>query len=219
MIRGKEVGLSLTSFAVGASIAAGAYFTEGYWQSMLLDLAIAFVALGAGLMVINFYLDMRARKSALEPMLELVEESIQQHHNDLMDRAWASIGKPQFSDLVDRYVERGRDPLALTPSERDAIYEMVKSDRDNLHRLQDHLDEQLKELTLILGWSFDPRILQHAFSCRSAIARMRTLDFDDTDATKREVCQMFLDIDISAFGLHGHLAEAIGLKAREVYYE
>jgi len=219
MIRGNEVSLSLASFAIGVSIAAGAYFTEGYWESMLLDLAMVFVALGAGLLAINFYLDMHARKSAVEPLLELVEEAIQEHHNNLVDRAWERIGKPQFNELVDRYVKHGRDPLALTPGERDAVYEMVKSEREVLNRLHDHLDEQLKELALILGWSFDPRILQHTFVCRSAIARMRAIKFDDTEASKRQVAQTFLDIDISAFAVHGHLAEAIGLRARELYYE
>jgi hypothetical protein len=219
MIRGREVALSLASFAIGAGMAAGSYYLEDYWRHLLLDAAMVFVALSAGLLAVNFYLDMRARRSAIEPLLELVEPSIQQHHNDFLDKAWDRLGKSQFSKLVDRYEASDRDPLVLTPDERDSIYEMVRSDKESFFRLYEQLEEELKELALILGWSFDPSILQHSFNCRYSIARMKGADFDDTDATKAEVCKLFLDIDLNAFALHLHLAKLQGLRMRDLYYE
>jgi len=219
MLRGKEIFLAVASFMAGVAVAAGAYWTEGYWESLLLDVAVMFAALGAGLIVVNLYLDRSARKAAMEPLIELIENSIQQHHNDLMDKAWETIGKPQFNDLVDRYLEHGRDPLALRPDERDALYEMVKSNRENLSSLHDKLEADLKELALIMGWAFDPKILEHVFRCRYSIARMRTVSFDDSDSAKREVAGLVLDIDIDAFSVHSHLAHAIGFKAKDMYYE
>lgn len=211
--------LAAASFTAGVGMAAGAFWLEGYWRSMLLDLGMVFVTLAAGLIVVNLYLDRSARKSAMEPLIELIETSIQQHHNDLMDKAWERIGKPQFNQPVDRYLENGKDPLALTPDERDAIYNLVKSNKENLASLHHKLEEDLKELALIMGWSFDPKILEHVFRCRYSIARMRTASFDDSETAKREVSGLLLDIDIDAFSVHSHLAHAVGFKARDMYYE
>lgn len=219
MIRGKEITLSIVAFSVGIAIAVGAYFTEGYWESLLLDAAMVFVALGIGLIVINFYLDMKARREAVDPLLGLVQTSIQQHHNDLIDRAWEKLGKSRFSELVDRYMKHGNDPLALNAEERDAIYVMVKSDKDRILELHNQLQDELKELAAILGWSFDPLILRHIFECRYAITRLRAIEFDDTNETKAEVCRLYLDIDINAFGLNSHLTGLIGLKKEDMYYE
>jgi hypothetical protein len=219
MIRGKEVVLAAASFTAGVGMAAAAFWVEGYWRSMLLDLGMVFVTLAAGLIVVNLYLDRSARKSAMEPLIELIETSIQEHHNDLMDKAWERIGKPQFNQLVDRYLENDRDPLALTPDERDAIYNLVKFNRENLALLHHRLEEDLRELALIMGWSFDPKILEHVFRCRYSIARMRNVSFDDSDAAKREVSGLLLNIDLDAFSVHSHLAHAVGFKAKDMYYD
>ena len=85
--------------------------------------------------------------------------------------------------------------------------------------MYEKLEEDLKELALIMGWSFDPKILEHVFRCRYSIASMRNIAFDDSEAAKRDVTKLTLDIDLDAFSVHSHLAHAVGIKAKDLYYE
>ncbi len=216
-MKGKEWMLAIVTMVISLGFAIGGYFSTGYWQSLFINLATTTLGLTLALVVINVYLDLNTRKDAIKPLLKLVKPTIQEHHNALLNKAWASFGKPQFAELIDRYSENNGDPRSLAPQERETLYKMIKEDKDALFARISTLEAELKELALLLGWSFKPGILRASFSCRYAIVRLKTVNFDDSDQSKLDACEHFLDLDIAAHSVFHQLVEFLGMKKSDVY--
>ena len=199
-LRQNEVVLGALFFIVSLLCGVWAYFiTPGFYQSLLAGITTTLFGVSAALFAVNVYLGRRSRKSAISALLKLVSPSIEENHSKLLNEAWTRFGKPQFRELIQRYEENNGDPQALDPSERDTLYDMIKPKKLSYDRLLNKLEQDLKELTFILGWSFDPEILRNCFSCRHAIAKFRDLALEDSLQNKYDICEQFIDIDLYSF--------------------
>lgn len=218
-MKGKEWILAIVFLLVAVAFAVTGHRVTDYWQALCINLATTCLGLAAALVVLNVYLDLSTRKAAIRPLLQLVAPTMRDHQNALLDTAWNRFGKPQFKEIITRYTKNNGDPRALTPQERNGIYEMVKEDRDSLFARMDKLELELKELALLLGWSFKPGILKSSFSCRYAIVRLRAIEFDDSDQSKLDACEHFLDLSFMAHSVFAQLVDFIGLNKSDVYGE
>lgn len=217
-IRGHEKKIAILSFLLAIGLAAAGYFaSSAYIGGLLANIASTFLGLSIGLYIVNIYLDRESKRAAVTSLLKLIAPSIQGHHNALLHEAWNRFGKPQWGEIIGRYTENGGDPRALTPEERQKIYDMVKAGKVKYDSTFTTLEAELKELALILGWSFDPGILSASFNCRYAITKLRAATFDDSEEAKLEVCEHFLDTEFtSSLVFHG-LVELLGLDKKAIY--
>lgn len=217
-IRGKESLFAILSVIVGVALAvAGMFIPQPYISGFIANLATTFFGLGVGLYIVNIYLDRKSRKTAVTSLLRLIAPSIQAHHNALLTEAWNRFGKPQWGEIMDRYADNDGDPRALTPDERHTIYEMVKAKKAMYEVRFTTLEAELKELAVILGWSFDPSILGASFNCRYAIAKLRAATFDDSEDSTLVVCEQFLDVDFTSSQIFHRLVELLGLDKKKIY--
>ncbi len=215
-MKGKELIATGGALFAAIIVATIAYFTSGYWTSLFLNLASTLIGIGVGIALINVYFDVKSRRRAIQPLLQLITPSIAKVHNSLLRRGFDNFGMPQFKEIMDRYHVNNRDPRALSPDERNKLYDIVKSDKNGVLALYDMLESDLRELTIVLGWSFDPQILASAFACRYAITKMRSVVFDDSDQCKLDVCEQFLDVDGAASLVFARLVKVTG-QGSEVY--
>lgn len=216
-IKGHEIAISIAVYILSLALFIGAYFIGSqYWQSLTIGLGTTALGLAVALTVVNVYLSQKEKKKAIKSLLMLVAPSIQKHHNDLLEKAWDKLGKPQFGELVDRYKENNGDPRALSPEERTSIYEIVKTNKSELDVSLNKLDSELKELSFILGWSFDPKILSASFKCRFAIQQFLALEMNDEKQTILDACESYLDADIQAFNVFGLLVVYLGMSGKDV---
>ena len=218
IIRGRENIAAVVLAILGVAIIYyGERLTSSYYQSVAANLGTGVIALAAGIALVNVYFDYHARRRAVRPLLKLVTPSIQKHHNDLLQEAWNVFGKPQFGELLSRYASNNGDPLALAPDERRKLYDMVKPKKKTHDDLLLKLDAELKELSFILGWSFDASILESSFSCRFAITKFLTTTCDDTDQSVKDICEQFLDIAFMSHQVFDGLVTIIGMPKDEIY--
>jgi len=213
----KEIYLATACLLLFIALAIGAAYSNPYWQALLINLSTTALGLAIALIVINVYLDRSARREAVRPLLKLIAPAIGAHHNDLIHAAWDRFGKPQFGEIAKRYTENNGDPRALTPDERNSLYDIIKTNRDRVLDLLGRIDNDLRELVVIIGWSFDPDILKHAFSCRYAISQLRIITFDDSNDAKLAICEQFLDADMMAFAVLRNLHSLIGSPKEELF--
>ena len=216
-MRGRERLFSLAAGLTAILLAVFAFRSDGYWRSLLLNVSTTALGLSAALAIVNFYLDMSAKKTAVYPLLRLIAPSIEEHHNQLLDKMLARFSRPQFQEMAKRYHDNKSDPHALTHDERNAIYEIVEHDKDSFFLQYDRLEQELRELAIILGWSFSPAILSDSFNCRYAIAKLKATCFDGSDGAKLQVCENFLDVDINSYSVFAGLVELLGLNKDEIY--
>lgn len=219
-IRGNEHRLALASILAALAIGIGGYFvSNSYLASIAANLSTTMFGVGIGLYLVNLFLERDARKQAVMSLLKLVAPSIQEHHNALLIEAWNRFGKPQWGELLKRYASNGGDPHALTPEERNKIYGMVKSEKAAYETRFLKLESELRELALILGWTFKPSILSSSFNCRFAITKLRAASFDDSEPAKLEVCERFLDVELTSSAVFHELVELLGLDKKGIYSE
>lgn len=214
----KEKRYAAISTATGVIIGClGSFVPSVYWSSFCANIAVGLLGLGAGLFLINFYLNREAKKEAVFSLMTLVAPSIEQHHNDLLEEAWGTFGRPQWGEMIDRYISNNGDPTSFTPEERDKIYAMIKAKKEfYIDRLR-KLETDLRELVLILGWTFDPSILAHCFNSRYSILKFSTSSFDDSTETKKAVIEHFLDAEITSNQVHSGLVRLLGWKEKDIY--
>jgi hypothetical protein len=217
-VRGHEAYLAWAALvtAIILGVTSG-LVSDQYRQSVLIELMSTMLGLSLGLFLVNVYLERRNRRDAVRPLLALVAPSIQRNHNDLLSAAWGTFGKPQFGELLRRYMGNNGDPQALSPAERDSLYGLVKGQLAALQTQLDRLDADLRELTYMLGWSFKPTILRSAFACRHSIQQLRLVTFDDSAESKLRACEHFLDVDIHAFSTFNALVELLEVPKHMVY--
>jgi len=195
--------VATSGFVGSAATAAGAYWASAaYWRPLLLNLAATFLAAGLAVVIVNLYLDRGSRKDALKALLRMVLPAIKDMHNSILDEVFKRFGKEEFDSLVKRYTDAGGDPRALTPAERDKFYGLVKDNHDRLRDLFRRLNEVMKELTAILGWSFNPDLLREVFFCRYAVSKFLLLKLDDTDQGKLDAVEQFFDSHIKGFTVY-----------------
>ena len=208
-----ELVLGALALAGAIGIAVGGGFAgESYVSSLCASVASTLLGVAIALTLVHFYLQRKSRREAVESLLQLVLPSIRDHHNTLLKHAHLAMGKVQFEKVVDTYWDHNGDPVALSPEQRNAIYTIITGNWADYEKIFLKL-----EAVTVLGWSFDPYILDHAFQCRYAIAKLRALTLDDDEQTKLDACEQFLDADTHAATVFARLVKTLGLSDSDVY--
>lgn len=208
-----KAALIFWNFALAIVFAVVAWFTDSdYFCPFAINLATTFFAVGWGVIVINIYLERSARRSAVAPLLGLAHESIAQLHNTLLDTMWARFGKEPFGRLLDGYRESGGKPTAISAPERREFYDAVKKDRSKLYDLLDQLDVTLEEMSWLVGWNLDSRVLGAALTSRRAIQHFKKIEFKDTEEDQLAVLEHVLDADLSAQVVRARLLAMTDIK-------
>ena len=198
---------------VGIIGCVAAYWMPPFFQGLLVEVGVTLLAFAMGLSFINVYLNTAEKKRAAIPLLQMIAPALSKLHNDfVIEKGRIEFGTPNFNALLDTYQENNRDPKALSPQQRDGLYNIVKTNRTDILNLIGELHDQLKEMSFILGWSFSPVVIRASLDCRLNIVKLQNLNFDDTTQAKLDACELFLDIDAQANAVLDDLKGLLGKK-------
>jgi hypothetical protein len=204
---------SAVTLLLGTILIIAASVFAGYWQGLMLNLGTGFLGLSVALLIVNYLLAKEEKKKAAVPLLRMVAPAISEFHNDhFIAPGHLAFGMPGFQDLFDAYESNHRRPEALSPPQRDGLYELIKQHREHALPVLNTVHDQLKEMTSLLGWSFSPKIVTASLDARLNIVKFRNLMLDDKDATKLRACELYLDIDAACGGVLRELTDLLGKK-------
>jgi hypothetical protein len=184
---------------------------DPFISNVMLALFSATVSIAIALFIVNFLVDQRSKRIAAAPLVRLVQGPILHLHNEYFIRLGREkFGTHQFNSLIDAYQNNGRDPIALSPDQRERISEMIEDNKSEIISAAKSIDVRLSDLITVLGWSFDAKIIASALTCKQNISEMLSnIDpLDDVQRLKRT--EMYLDIDASASGVLKRLVEVLG---------
>lgn len=185
----------------------------GYWQDLALGLATTFLGLGIGVLAVNAYLSSADKRQFAKPLLKMIAPQVEELHNELViQHGINTFGKNDFERILEVYKKHKGDPQAFSPQQRDALYAAIELIKPDLIRVHDILTEQLRELTMLLGWSFDSRVTSAALSARLSFATFKAANWDGSDETKRVTIEAYLDSDAATGAVVHHLIAYLGVK-------
>lgn len=203
---------------VGSLIAAGAGYRiePGFWQNILVGLATTFFGIGLAVVSVNHFLSSSDKKQAAAPLLQIIRPNVQELHNKLLlEHFHDCLGKHQFETLLGIYWEHKGNPQAFSPEQRETMYQVIAKVKSEVVRVHDALQEQLKEVTLLLGWSFDTEITGAALDARLHYASFKTIHWDGSDEAKLLAIKSFLNAEAATSAVFGMLVSYLGLKDDE----
>jgi len=184
---------------------------DDFWQSVLLHIFGTLLAVTIGLVIVNIFLENRARRDAVKSLLLLAADAIQDFHNGWLDLAWAKFGRDQYGDIGNEYMKSDGKPEALKKSVRSDLYGIVKGNALLLKHIE-ALDEAMTELSRMGGWSLDPSLLSHCLDARKSLGKLKRATFDDKDESIDYVAEHILDADIRSQMARTRLMELAGIK-------
>ena len=183
-------------FGLTAILIAAAYFVpSSFWQAVAINTGTCFLTLGVGLILVNIYLERNARRGAVRSLLLLSSRTIIEYHNELMDLCWARFGRDDWGKIGQEYLNSNGQPEAVKQEVRDFLYDLAKNNRSLMSKLE-RLDESLTELSRMVGWDLDPRLLESCLDSRIAIGRLKDIDLDDSAKAKDLATKYIMDSDI-----------------------
>lgn len=202
---------------IGALAAfAGAYWLCGYWQNLSISLASVAMSLGAAVLIVNHFILSSDKKLAAKPLAKLIAPNVHKFHNDLfIQNGRDTFGKEKFESLLGIYAKHKGNPEAFSPEDLKAIYESVKKQKDDVAKVFDLLQEQFKELTIMLGWSFDTKIISGAFEARINYATFKAAAWDDSKESQLIIVEAFMDADSATSLVYDSLLHYLGLKEED----
>jgi hypothetical protein len=208
--------IAAASLMSAVALCASAYFAHGYWHDLAMMLANVAVSLGVGLLVVNRYLNTDERRRAAMPLLRLIAPAIQEFHNEhFIRRGRLAFGTPVFNELIASYQKHGRRPDALSPAQRDGLYELIKTGKAEFEPIITRLLDTLKEISSILGWSFSPSLMRNILDCRYNIVALQNLKYDDTIEDKLRACEHLLDFEADSAAVLRDLTSLLGMKEQD----
>lgn len=204
---------------LGITCIVGARFLVDYYQSLLLASGFMLLGVSVAILVINHYLAMDEKRAATLPLLRTISPAIADFHNNLLKSAFTYFGKDEFSSLIDKYVDDNGDPRAFTPEERNRVAAMVEQEYPLISPTLDRMENDLKELNMVIGWSLNPKVAGEACECRLSISRLRTEMGLGEKKDSMRVAEHFIDVSLHAHVVFEALREMAGLKDSEAYGE
>jgi len=193
---GMKRNLTLATFGVGLLALVGGYFCPSpFFQAFLINISSSFLAIGSGLLIVNIYLERQARKGAVKSLLVLSNEAIAEFHNLWLDLIWAKMGSEGYDQTVQGYIKAGGKPEALKESARLDIYNAVNANKA-LQSAVDKLETTLTELSRLVGWDLDPRVLEASLDARLAIGRLKAVEMDDSAKSRDMVTENIIATDL-----------------------
>jgi hypothetical protein len=189
-----ETIFSIIALIVGIVVLIlGAHQKDTYIQSLYANGGVTFIGLAVALWIVNIYLDRRSRNAAKHALFELVGESLSDINNKFLRCAHDYYGSPKLDELTDTFQKNERSATALSLNQRAELWRLLQNNSTTLDPLLQRLDGELKELCNLVGWSFDPRLLYLAVSCRTAIAQYTRTKSGTSDDDIKLGCENFLE--------------------------
>ena len=209
---------ALPSFLLAVAAAVGAFWLTDYWQSLLLSLSSVLLGLAAALWVINGFINQEERQGAAVVLMQMVHEDVSSYHSNFLDRGRERFGIPAWNGIIDAMNENQRDPNSLAPEQRLTLLEIIRENKESLLANCNTIDERFREISYILGWSFNPRITRNCISSRMEIQKFKTLassseELDDEQSKK--LIELYFDIDADASAVLDSLADILGISLTE----
>lgn len=203
-------------FGIGiAVIYLGSILTD-YAQGVALSFGTTLLGFGIALFVVNGLLDSSDKRLAAFPLLKMMARSVSHYHNNLfIENCRLAFGKEEFSKLIDTYQKHKNDPKAFSPEQRDRLYGIITDNEDELKQTVEKLGRELEEVSNIIGWSFNPKIMRDCLEVRLNSREFCDMDFDSDVNTKLRACELYLDMEADATAILNRLAGYIGLSQDE----
>ncbi|GAB5562655.1 MAG: hypothetical protein SynsKO_43020 [Synoicihabitans sp.] len=202
-----EVVCALLALLIGIIvIILGKHQPDAYYQAIMGSAGITLIGLSLAIVIVNYYLDKKNKVRALTALFELVGPSLHRLTNTLVKIAHDEFGQTGFDEITDNYQRGDWKPTSLSREQRNKLYELLKSNKNDLSKIVSEMDEALKEFCSVVGWSFDSTILFRAFTCRASISKLKRVNYDDTDEEVKVVCELYLDIALHSNGIYKKLS-------------
>ncbi len=206
-----RLGYAAIAIAVVIAIAGG--FLSGYGQQVALAVMAAVLGLGLVILFVNSILNSSEKREAAQPLMQMIQPYVVRLHNDFVRKGRDRFGIEGFATLLNLYTRNSRKPEAFSLEDRERLYVYVAEQRQELTGYYDILQDQLRELTTIAGWSFDPTIVASALSARLSIATFKALKWDNMDdKSKLKAVESYLDIEAETSAVFRKLVLYLGLK-------
>lgn len=210
-----KIGIISVLLAIAMAL-AGFSQSPGFVQDVLVGLSTTFFGVGLGVVVINYYLTSVDKKSAAGPISKLIAPNIAKLHNELfIKHLIKELGKEEMSRLLGIYQKHKGQPNAFSPSDRDILYDAIVPIRKELSDVYDALHEQMKEVTLLLGWTYDTAITAAALTARLSYGAFKSAAWDGSVEDKLKVIEAYLDSEGATSTVYSKLQSHLGLKDSE----
>lgn len=207
----KTTGYATLAGATGL-FAVGYFVPPSFWQNAIVGIASTLLGLGLAVLVVNSFLMSHDKKAAAKPLLQMIAPTVRELHNELfLDLGYDKFGKDKFHSMMDLYKKHKGDPECFAPEDRTALYQSLEENRSELNRTYSLLAEQFREMTLMLGWSFDAQITQVAMSARLTFSQFQVLKWDSSKQDQLDAVEAFFDADVMSNQLFSVLATYLGL--------
>ena len=179
-------------------------------QSFLVGVSSSLVVAAMGVIALNFYLENSTRRSAVKALFFLSQEAIAKFHNHWLEVLWARFGRTETGQMFDEFHKASLSPSALKKESRDYIYSLY---RDNPEIRQNivGLENSLAELSRMMGWSLDPKVLRACLAARTAIAELSIVTLDDSDEVVDAVVKGLMVVDALSQVARSSLAKIAGI--------
>lgn len=210
----KRYMIAASVLAALATATAAFFAPEKFWQPLLINVATTFLALALGVIAVNIYLERDIRRDAVRSILSLANEAIANFHNTFLDLMWSQFSKDEFGEMRDKYMKAHGDIMVLAPESRQRLYDSAKQKSAEVAPLLQKLDETLSEITALVGWNMDARVLQQALQARTSIRKYRAIALDDKPETVGRIAKHLLDIDTFSATVHRLLEELGQIKQK-----
>lgn len=211
----KAVGYSSIGLAFVLAI-AGYFLPAGYAQDLATGITGTFLGLGIAVIAVNYFLGASDRKAAAAPLLKLILPNMYEINNILLVDLWNNhFGIDEAKRLVEIYKSNRGNPKAFSPEQRDRIHACILSKKTELLRVHALLGEQLKELSTLVGWSFDSTIVAAALEARlNFVAFQKYIDSAETE-DKYKLIEAYIDGLAAAKKVVERLTQHLGIASQD----
>jgi hypothetical protein len=209
--------LALVLLAAAVSLSALGFFLPlGYLQGLSGNVASTLLGLAAAILLVNYYLASSEKGKAAAPLVKLIAPAIKELHNDLfVIHLRNTFGIEKMRILIDTYQKNNRNPRAFSPEQCNELHAAIMSKRTELLRVYDLLIDQFRELSMIIGWSFDPSVTAAALEARLNFMKFKSLQQAQDQDSKYEIVEAYLDGEAAASAVFEKLLKRLGLPEKE----
>jgi len=201
------------TLVLSVSLAIGAYWSSGFAQDLLLMICGTALSLAVGLLVVEVYLRSGEKRLVAVILHEIIRPLMERFHNDyIIAKSRDAFGIPYFDKLLNDYSTNDGNLQSLSPQDRDTLFDIIQTNRDEVLPILDMLNIELKHLLLSVDWSFSPDIIPLVMECRTLIGRFAGLTLTEDAQNKLQACKLFLDIDGMLSAVYVKLCDLRGLQ-------
>jgi hypothetical protein len=210
-----KIILAIVIFALSLPPLIAAHnITDSVWISFFTGLSSSLVMLGVGVIAVNFYLESAARQGAVKALFMLSQRAIRDFHNDWIAACWAKFGREEYGRIGQELINAKLDVTAIKKETRIAIYQLY-ADSPSLRNRVIELESMLSELTRMVGWSLDAKLLTACLLARSTIAELKAVPLDKSDESIDLVVEHIFHLDGTTQSARSTLMKLAGIKEKD----